>query len=345
MGKVQGWEFDDRTSAEAKFKSLGKLKASIITDSNFNELKFWGVRKPEIISDLREWWECRQSKDADKLLTLDNFLTAFILPDGDAEELQQEGCVLSMDSENIAEDSTEGEDAVILRTKSMMPRELAPIPEDTSLTRAKLEENEGRDPEELDSQAICFAQRIASSADVCALETWWGVGPSVPDRRLERSMPGHVMISEVSEVMVMKARPIEQLLDQLPLQDLCSESGKYVMWQLILGKVCLLSLHRIISDETYETVVGVGEKSLLNDALKLIVTPVNLSVSAPIKGPKDADTVGSFFGLKHVHFTRASKAQGKYDIAMLSVDLYSVWSLRMLLPSIASNLGEWWIFI
>jgi len=38
--------------------------------------------------------------------------------------------------------------------------------------------------------------------------------------------------------------------------------------------------------------------------LKFIVQPVNLAIPVPIKGPKDAQTIGSFFGSKNIRFAR-----------------------------------------
>merc|ERR1719182_1072839 len=97
-----------------------------------------------------------------------------------------------------------------------------------------------------------------------------------------------------------------------------------------LGKVCLLSLHRVVDDDMFEKVMKVHAQGgdLLKDAFKLIVIPVNLSLSVPVKGPKDADTVGAFFGSKSTSLARMKT--DKHDVTFISVDLYSVWSLKML---------------
>lgn len=182
--------------------------------------------------------------------------------------------------------------------------------------------------------------RIETSADVQALETWWGIGPLTPDRRMEAAMPGHVSASELELVMVKKSGNIQQLRDELPLDELCDEREKYVLWQMKFGKMCLLSLHRVTDDSMYEQILLARDGDLLHDSLKLIVTPVNLKLSVPAKGPKDADTIGTFFGSKNVHFSRPGDETCKYDIAMISVDLYSVWTLKMLLPSVAFKQGR-----
>lgn len=235
----------------------------------------------------------------------------------------------------------DAEDAVIMPMSSVRRASFARAPFKTALSISELEEPEESETKETEEEVpLVRCDRIRSSIDFGTLDHWWGMGPSIPDKRLEASMPGHVMTSEVCEVAVKKSDSISQLRDELPLGELCRENGKYVLLQMKLGKVSLLSLHTVVHEEAYEKLVGVGEKSLLNDALKLIVIPVNLSINVPVKGPKDADTIGSFFGARNVQFSRDKKVQGKYDIAMLSVDLYSVWSLRLLLPKVAFTAGR-----
>lgn len=195
-------------------------------------------------------------------------------------------------------------------------------------------------PEDDEGKHETRAFRIATAMDVYALETWWGVGPSSPDRRLAAAMPGHALATDVVQVLVRKTDRIERLLDELCLDDVCDVGAKYVLWQMKFGKMCLLSLHRVTDDDAYERILLAQGGDLLKDSLKLIVTPVNLQLSIPAKGPKEADTVGSFFGRKNVSFSRPGDHPCKFDISMISVDLYSVWSLKFLLPSVAFKQGR-----
>lgn len=191
------------------------------------------------------------------------------------------------------------------------------------------------------SSFIPSAQRIASGDDVCSLEKWWGVGPDTPDRRLEAAMPKHTSVSYVEEVLVSKSLAIQELRGQSPILEKCTEECKYVLFQLKFGKASLLSLHSVFDNHMYERILNVGGGNLLRDKLKFIVTPVNLSVSVPSRGPRDAETVGKFFGKDNSYFSRPERRRGgDYDIAMVSIDLYSVWSLKMLLPSIAFRYGR-----
>jgi hypothetical protein len=190
------------------------------------------------------------------------------------------------------------------------------------------------------SEFVQRAERIATATDVYSMETWWGIGPETPDRRLTASMPRHTLVTDVEEVMVRKTGEIQQVRDDLKLEELCKANKKYVLWQMKLGKVCLLSLHRVVDADMYDKVLNAQGGDLLKDSLKLIVMPINLALSVPVKGPKDADTIGAFFGAKNTHYSRPTNGDCKCDIAMISIDLYSVWSLKMLLPSVAFKAGR-----
>merc|ERR1712216_305551 len=159
------------------------------------------------------------------------------------------------------------------------------------------------------------------------------------DRRLEAAMPGHSRATVVQGVTVKKSFPMEKIEDHAPeLADILQEGGKYVLWQIKFAKVCLLSAHRVIDDEAYEALAG--SPSPLKNCLKLIVTPVNLVVNLPAKSPKDSDTVQDFFGVSNTHFSRKRIDRLKCDVTLVSVDAYGVWSLRMLLPSVAFKVGR-----
>lgn len=212
-----------------------------------------------------------------------------------------------------------------------------------------LEDREGRARQTSQGEASVLSffsasesstQRIASNVDLSSLENWWGIGPDIPDRRLEAAMPKHRTVSYVEEVVVRKAIAIQELRDQPGLFEKCTKEGQYVLFQLKLGKVCLLSLHHIVDNCMYERILNAGGGNICHDKLKFIVTPVNLVVRVPSKGPKDAETVGSFFGENNFYFNRPARNGGGFDIATISIDLYSVWSLKMLLPAVAFKSGR-----
>lgn len=320
-GQVEGWVFPDIGKAEAQYKTLQKRSASAIYDSTFKEIKFWGMRRSIVLDEFKEWWEGAVNNE--DVQQLDDFLAEFILPTEDASDYRN-GRVISFNNPNLVKDNDTNPDAVVMKAKSKLP------------TLDEEGEHQGTRSRGSTQATSSRSARLNSDLDLDSIDCWWGTGP---DKRLEVAMPGHTLLTEVCDAMVKKAGSLQSLRNEI-LPSMKSQGlpkGKYVMWQLKFGKLCFVSVHEVINGEQYEKLLKPGSAPLLNDALKLIVTPVNLVINVPVKGPKDADTIGTFFG-SNVTFERATK--DGYDISMLGVDLYSVWSLRMLLPSVAFKPGR-----
>lgn len=259
-------------------------------------------------------------------------LQGVLPPDDNPEE--RERFMSKVTVEDIVEDNEGAQDAIIVQSPTMRQSITLCRDEATDSTQATLQDNA--------AASMKPRERLNTAADVMSLQHWWGVGPRSPDPRLEAGMSGHVVATEVIDVMVRKPDDIENLLKELPLDDLCCDGQKYVLWQIKVGKSCLLSLHHVVDDDVYERVLHAQGGDLLCDSLKFIVNPVNLKVSLPVKGPKNADTIGTFFGTKTSHYSRCRPGDSscKYDVAMITIDLYSVWSLKMLLPSVAFKVGR-----
>jgi len=109
----------------------------------------------------------------------------------------------------------------------------------------------------------------------------------------------------------------------------------YFIQTYIFGPFMLTSLHEVVDRELFEQVL---KGNFLQDSLKLLVFPVNVALPISPKGAKTADTVGTFFGKKNVTYTRRRVAG--IDCATLAIDVYSVFSLRMLLPALAFKEGR-----
>jgi len=189
----------------------------------------------------------------------------------------------------------------------------------------------------LDARAQVEPKRLGTLDDIGSLDTWWGIGTSTPDRRLEAAMPGHILATEVVDVMCMKTDDIANLRKTLPLDDVCDNGEKYLMWQLKFGSMCFVSLHHCTNDEVYEQIINADR--ILQDSLKWVVTPINLKVSVPTKGPIDAETIGRFFGTQHAHFSNPRNPDDDYEVAMISIDVFSVWSLRVMFPFVIFKHG------
>eukprot|EP00928_Gymnodinium_smaydae_P046232 TRINITY_DN3079_c0_g1_i1.p1 TRINITY_DN3079_c0_g1~~TRINITY_DN3079_c0_g1_i1.p1 ORF type:complete len:660 (-),score=150.14 TRINITY_DN3079_c0_g1_i1:80-2059(-) len=183
-------------------------------------------------------------------------------------------------------------------------------------------------------------QAIGSSEDVGSLndQLWWStVPPSL--YRLEREMPDVRVASRVLKVVcVRKPDNVEDM--QLSWFQKYASSGqltpgtRYLVVVIICGNAMFAALNEVV-DDVYEEII---EGDFLQDCLKLLVSPVNLAINLPLKGAKDADTMGKFFGKKNVRFTR--RTTHGLDCATLICDLYSVFSLRMTMPRLAFKEGR-----
>ena len=63
-GDVRGQVFYTYAEAEAAYKALSVRHASMLTDEDFTELKFYGMRKGvrcSPIDDFRSWWETHKA--------------------------------------------------------------------------------------------------------------------------------------------------------------------------------------------------------------------------------------------------------------------------------------------
>jgi len=112
-------------------------------------------------------------------------------------------------------------------------------------------------------------------------------------------------------------------------------SSSYVAFWLNVGDSSLLSLSEVIDRPALE-------RCLANDPLgkrvKLLIRAVKCSLPFPGKGPKDADTVGAFFG-KGASLSRGRSDEG-CDILVLQIDLYYLMMLRFALQNVGFQQGN-----
>jgi len=113
------------------------------------------------------------------------------------------------------------------------------------------------------------------------------------------------------------------------------ETSSYVAWWLNVGEASLLSVSEVLDRAAME-------RCLANDPLgkrvKLLIRAVKCTLPFPGKGPKEADTVGAFFG-KGASLTRGNTAEGT-DIIVLQIDLYYLYLLRFALQNVGFRQGN-----
>lgn len=109
----------------------------------------------------------------------------------------------------------------------------------------------------------------------------------------------------------------------------------YVAWWLNVGDCSLLSLHEVIDRPALE-------RCLANDPLgkrvKLLIRAVKCTLPFPGKGPKEADTVGAFFG-KGASLTRTRTAED-VDMVVIQIDLFYLFLLRCALQNVGFRQGN-----
>merc|ERR1712072_1368235 len=64
----------------------------------------------------------------------------------------------------------------------------------------------------------------------------------------------------------------------------------------------------------------------------MILSPIGLKLPIPVKGPKEADSIGVFYG-KSANIARAKTAKG-VDHVSLRVDLYSKWLVKKAMQTV-----------
>lgn len=77
----------------------------------------------------------------------------------------------------------------------------------------------------------------------------------------------------------------------------------------------------------------------IKERLKLILVPVEVKLPFPAKGPRDAETVGSFFGPAGASSTTCRTPKGA-EVACVQIDLYSKWVMRLAMQKGGLRIGN-----
>ena len=115
-------------------------------------------------------------------------------------------------------------------------------------------------------------------------------------------------------------------------------SGKaFVIYKMILGDVLVVSLFEVTDKEAFAQSFA-DPRSILETRLKLITYPANLPIRLPLKGPTSADTVADYFGAKNCSFSLKRRYGAEY--ACITIDIFSKWIIKKVLPSVAFTKGR-----
>ena len=188
-----------------------------------------------------------------------------------------------------------------------------------------------------------FRPRIPSFVDVKthAASNWWSDAHH-DCVSITKDMGAQVKI--VSRVLHVKTEDIHthnpaNLLDFF-VEYLPYMKGKtYVIYRMILGDLQLVSLAEVVDLDTFRKVFACSTHELSHKRLKLITCPVNLPVNLPLKGPRSAEAVAEYFGPEAASVSVHWDEDG-VTYACISIDIYSKWIIRKILPNVALTVGR-----
>jgi hypothetical protein len=170
-------------------------------------------------------------------------------------------------------------------------------------------------------------------------EDWWSEAemPNV------KGMHDAIHITKLQEVRVVKHAADQKSLDAWLLGEskkICAELDDasvkdFVSVWLNVGASSLLLSCEVIDKARLTACMA---KDPIDKRLKLVLNPVQVKLPFPAKGPKDAETIGSFFGKSAS--LQSSKGSRGGELVNLRIDLYSKWVLKMALQKVGFRVGN-----
>lgn len=145
-----------------------------------------------------------------------------------------------------------------------------------------------------------------------------------------KGFEGMAMASELLDVRVVRHEPSEKdtlVKDSATLyEEMGADSldARYVAVWLNLSGCSLVLVSKASNEQLFDRCLA-GD--FLKQRLKLILNPVAVKLPFPAKGPRDADTVGSFFGSGAVSMRCRSRCGA--EVHCVRVDLFSKWLMRL----------------
>lgn len=119
---------------------------------------------------------------------------------------------------------------------------------------------------------------------------------------------------------------------RLGVQD---SGSSYVAWWLNTGDASSIAVCEVIDRPALERCLA---NDPLGKRLKFIIRAVKCALPFPGKGPKEADTVGAFFG-KGASLNRTRTTEGA-DLVVIQIDLYYLFFLRLALQNVGFRQGN-----
>ena len=120
---------------------------------------------------------------------------------------------------------------------------------------------------------------------------------------------------------------------------------RLLVFKLKMGDKVMVSLNEVSNEEMFDSIFKQeNREELLRRKLKLILSPINSPLPIPAKKPRDAETIGSYFGMENVDFY-IDESVGSVRIVSILINIYSKWIIRKFMPWITQSKGRMCDFI
>jgi hypothetical protein len=114
---------------------------------------------------------------------------------------------------------------------------------------------------------------------------------------------------------------------------------RLIILKIKMGDQVMVSLNEVINESEFDRIFRIENRDeLLRHKFKFILSPINSPLPIPAKKPKDAETVGQYFGMDNVDYYIDSSFEGIKVVSIL-INIYSKWVIRKFLP-VATSPGR-----
>lgn len=135
---------------------------------------------------------------------------------------------------------------------------------------------------------------------------------------------------------VTEASPITTLGSPVNMPD----QTRLVIFKLKMSDKVMVSLNEVVDGAAFDQIFNRDNRDeLLHKKLKLILSPINSPLPIPAKKPRDAETIGSYFGMDNVDFY-IDESIGQTKVVSILINIYSKWIIRKFLPIATSAPGR-----
>lgn len=116
---------------------------------------------------------------------------------------------------------------------------------------------------------------------------------------------------------------------------------RLLVFKLKMAERVMVSLNEVVDQEVFDTVFNpANRENLLQNKLKLILSPINSPLPIPAKKPRDAETIGSYFGMENVDFYIDEEGGGTVRVVSILINIYAKWIIRKFMPLMTQSTGR-----